>query len=124
MYLLDTHTLLWWLAERSRLSADARLAITDAGNSIFVSAGSVWEIEIKSAAGKLRTPNDLEEQISENGFKPLPISFAHARRAAHLPRHHADPFDRLLVAQAVEERLTIITRDSAIPKYAVPVLAA
>lgn len=84
----------------------------------------MWELEIKRAAGRLQAPADLERQISRHRFTPLNVTFAHARAAANLPRHHADPFDRMLVAQAQLEGLTIVTRDPHIPPYGVAVLLA
>ena len=124
MFLLDAHVLLWWLEDPARLSPSAQAAIRDEGSLIFVSAATVWEIAIKRAAGKLKVPGNLEERIIANRFIPLSITFAHAISAADLPRHHADPFDRLLIAQAISERLTLISRDPEIPRYPVAVLAA
>jgi PIN domain nuclease of toxin-antitoxin system len=92
--------------------------------TVAVSAATVWELEIKRASGRLQAPADLEQQISRNRFTPLNVTFAHARAAANLPRHHADPFDRMLVAQAQLEGFTIVTRDPHIAGYSVAVLAA
>ena len=122
--LLDTHTLLWTLGEPASLDSRARDAIEDEGNDVFVSAVSVWEIAIKRALGKLAAPDDLVIGISSQGFSPLPISWHHANLAGALPRHHADPFDRMLVAQAEAEGLTLVTRDARIPLYGVRTLAA
>jgi|SRR5690554_6284633 len=123
-FLLDTHTLLWWLGDPDRLSADARVAIRDGSNDVFVSAVSAWEIAIKKRVGRLEAPDDLETQIDKNRFMPLPIGFSHALAIEHLPGIHRDPFDRLLVVQARLETLTIVTRDDIIPKYGVSVLMA
>ena len=122
--LLDTHALLWWLAGGAELSAEARAAIAEPGNQVLVSAASVWEIGIKQARGKLRAPEGLLEQIERHRFRLLPIEGAHALGAAALPPLHPDPFDRMLVAQAQAEGLCIVTRDPAIPAYAVPIIAA
>jgi PIN domain nuclease of toxin-antitoxin system len=121
--LLDTHALLWWLADDRRLQAGARKAIGDVGNEIYVSAASAWEIAIKAGLGKLSAPDDLPEQLTANSFTPLDVSVPHALAVRHLPDHHRDPFDQLLVAQAQLEGLTIITADERITLYNVPVLA-
>jgi len=85
---------------------------------------TAWEIAIKQNLGKLNAPPDLAEQVERHRFEPLPITFAHALAAGRLPRHHSDPFDRMLVAQAVAERLTIVTRDPRIGRYRVATLEA
>lgn len=122
--LLDTHALLWTLGEPASLGSRARDAIEDEANDVFVSAVSVWEIAIKRALGKLAAPDDLVAGIVGQGFSPLPISWHHADLAGALPRHHADPFDRMLVAQAEAEGLTLVTRDARIALYGVRTLAA
>lgn len=119
--LLDTHALLWWLADAG-LTDQARDAIADPDNLVMVSAVSAWEISIKKALGKLSAPDDLERQVDENGFAPLPISIAHGLAAGQLPRHHDDPFDRMLVAQAFREGLTIVTHDQRFSDYNVALL--
>jgi PIN domain nuclease of toxin-antitoxin system len=91
--LLDTRALLWWLADEG-LGAQARDAIADPANPVFVSAASAWEISIKKALGKLTAPDDLEHQVHSGGFLPLPVSIAHGVAAGQLARHHDDPFDR------------------------------
>jgi PIN domain nuclease of toxin-antitoxin system len=121
--LLDTHALLWWLADEG-LSAQAHEAIADTGNLVVVSAASAWEITIKQAIGKLTAPNDLEHQIHAAGFAALPISVAHGIAAGQLPRHHDDPFDRMLIAQGQAEGLTIVTRDKRFEAYDVPLVLA
>jgi PIN domain nuclease of toxin-antitoxin system len=123
-YLLDTHALIWWLADDPTLSSAARGAIADPGSVIFVSAATAWEIAIKQSAGKLEAPTDLVQQLALNSFQPLPISVDHAYAAGFLPHHHDDPFDRMLVAQADAEHLTIVTRDPRISLYGIPVLTA
>lgn len=92
--LLDTHALLWWLADDPQLGAASRARIMDSANTVFVSAASAWEFEIKRATGKLEAPDELAATIDSNGFEPLPMMLAHAIRAGRLPPHHADPFDR------------------------------
>jgi PIN domain nuclease of toxin-antitoxin system len=121
--LLDTQALLWWLADEG-LTTQARDAISDPANIVVVSAASAWEISIKKALGKLTAPDDLEQQVQEGGFSPLPISIAHALAAGHLARHHEDPFDRMLIAQAFAEGLTIVTRDKRFDDYGVALLPA
>lgn len=122
--LLDTHTLLWVLAEPERLDATAREALRDGRNEALVSAASIWEIAIKRAAGKLRAPDDLIAVTAASGFGSLPITASHAHAAGALPLHHRDPFDRMLVAQARVESLTIVTRDQRLVAYGVDVLTA
>jgi PIN domain nuclease of toxin-antitoxin system len=121
--LLDTHALLWWLADES-LHPGAQDAIADPANLVAVSAASAWEISIKKALGKLAAPDDLEQQVEAGGFVPLPISTAHGTAAGQLPHHHDDPFDRMLIAQAFAEGLTIVTRDKRFDDYGVAVLPA
>jgi PIN domain nuclease of toxin-antitoxin system len=116
--LLDSHAFLWWLAEDSKLSADARQAIADPASTVHVSAATIWELSIKAALGKLDLDGaDLVEEIEENDFVELPMTARHSAAAAALPRHHEDPFDRMLIAQAQIEGLTIVTRDSAFRDY-------
>ena len=121
--LLDTHALLWWLADEG-LIPQAREAIADPANLVAVSAASAWEISIKKALGKLSAPDDLEQQVQTSGFIPLPITIAHALAAGQLSRHHEDPFDRILVAQAIAEGMTIVTRDKRFEDYDVALVLA
>ncbi len=121
--LLDTHALLWWLADEN-LSTQARDAIADPANLVMVSAATAWEISIKRALGKLAAPDDLEQQLHAGGFTALPISIAHGIAAGQLARHHEDAFDRMLIAQAIAEGLTIVTRDKRFEDYGVALLAA
>ena len=121
--LLDTNVFLWWV-NQSRLSAAAREAIGEPLESVFVSAVVIWEIAIKRNLGRLDAPADIERHISLNNFRPLFINLAHASAAGSLPRHHDDPFDRMLVAQAQVEGLTLVTRDRALAPYGVPTIRA
>lgn len=122
--LLDTHALLWWLDDNPTLSREARRAIGDGNHDVFVSAATAWEISIKKALGKLDAPDNIEEALSANAFQELPIRVVHAMAARELPNHHSDPFDRMLVAQASLEGLTLVTRDENIREYEVPILGA
>jgi PIN domain nuclease of toxin-antitoxin system len=122
--LLDTHALLWAIADPDELTDKARDAIRDGRNEVLVSAASAWEMAIKRALGKLTTPDGLSTVIAAAGFKPLPISLYDADRAESLPTHHRDPFDRMLIAQAQLESLTIVTRDTHFARYEVHLLEA
>src|SRR5438552_10823375 len=101
--LLDTHVLLWWLDDPKQLSRQAKKAIQDGANSVYVSAAVAWEIAIKKALGKLDAPDDLEDVLAANRFLSLPITIPHALAVLALPNHHLDPFDRILIAQALHE---------------------
>jgi PIN domain nuclease of toxin-antitoxin system len=120
--LLDTHALLWWLADDPALTPVARTAIRAAGTLVFVSAATAWEISIKQALGKLEAPDDLEAALAASRFQPLPITVAHALAAGRLPRHHDDPFDRMLIAQAQHAQLTVVTHDPKFRLYDVAIL--
>jgi PIN domain nuclease of toxin-antitoxin system len=121
--LLDTHILLWWLADSPRLSKKARRAIEESG-AVFVSAVSAWEIELKRARGLLRAPNNLEATLRARDLQTLSLTVPHAVAAGRLPLHHRDPFDRMLVAQASLESLTLLTVDKQQAAYGVPVILA
>jgi PIN domain nuclease of toxin-antitoxin system len=118
---MDTQALLWWLADEG-LTDDVRDTVAEPANLVMVSAASAWEISIKKALGKLTAPDDIERQVDEGGFSPLPISIAHGIAAGQLPRHHDDPFDRMLIAQALAEGLTVVTHDKRFADYHVPML--
>jgi PIN domain nuclease of toxin-antitoxin system len=122
--LLDTHTLLWALESPSTLRPEARTSIENRRTAVLVSSASAWEMGIKAAAGKLTIPADLVAQLREKRFTPLPVTVEHGLRVGELPLLHRDPFDRLLVAQAQLEGLTIVTRDPRIARYDVQTLAA
>jgi len=120
--LLDTHVLIWW-DEGRRLAAEARRAIGKA-DAVYVSAASAWEIAIKIGLGRLRPTRTVEQAATESGFLELPVTFHHAQLVTALPAHHRDPFDRLLVAQAEAERLTLVSRDPIFRDYSVTVIEA
>ncbi len=119
--LLDTHAFLWWCEDSPELSAKARVAIAE--NDCFVSFASFWEIAIKVSLDKLRLParpdKYVTEQMSLNGFDQLEIGFRQVMRTAALPWHHRDPFDRLLIAQALEQQIAMVSRDPLIEAYGV-----
>jgi PIN domain nuclease of toxin-antitoxin system len=122
-YLLDTHVLLWWFDNPKLLSREARDVISDAQTLVHVSSVSAWEIVIKKSLGKLKVSDRIFFLIEEN-FTELPVTIAHAQELAALPPHHADPFDRLLIAQARYEEATLITRDKQFEKYGIPLINA
>jgi PIN domain nuclease of toxin-antitoxin system len=117
--LLDTHALLWALAASRQLSAVARAAIVDPENDILVSAVSGWEIAIKKQLGRLQAPDELVDAIAEAGFRERPIRLADTARLETLPDHHRDPFDRMLIAQALVDEIPIVSRDPQIARYPV-----
>jgi PIN domain nuclease of toxin-antitoxin system len=121
--LLDTHVVLWWLADDPSLSAEIKDRL-DHEPDIYVSSATVWEVTIKQAIGKLKEPADLPERIRNSGFRDLPVGSEHAIAAGRLPMIHRDPFDRMLIAQARCEDLTLVTRDSRCQQYEVAVLPA
>ncbi|HLF66683.1 MAG TPA: type II toxin-antitoxin system VapC family toxin [Gammaproteobacteria bacterium] len=122
MYLLDTHILLWCLEGSPRLKPQAQKLITDPDQIIFVSAVNVWEIIVKKMLGKLTVPDNLQEVIEKTGFKVLPITLEDALMLESLPAIHADPFDRLLIAQAKRHQLTFITHDAHCAAYPISIL--
>ncbi len=112
--LLDTHAFIWW--DEGKLPKRVSSQIQRAGQ-VYVSAATAWEIAIKSALGKLGGRMDLAAIVEQSGFTQLPITFEHARLVRDLPRHHADPFDRILIAQAIAEDLALVSRDEALSAY-------
>jgi PIN domain nuclease of toxin-antitoxin system len=120
--LLDTPVLIWW-DEGRKLGVEARRAIAEA-EAVYVSAASAWEVAIKIELGRLRATRTVEQAAQESGFLELPVTFRHAERVAFLPAHHRDPFDRLLIAQADLEELTLVTRDPVFGRYRVKTIAA
>lgn len=118
-YLLDTHVLLWWFSDAAKLSAKYRNLIGDPQYQIVVSTVSVWEIIVKQTLGKLRAPDNLKAALDDSEFEILAVDLDHVLYVKQLPLIHNDPFDRLLIAQALCEDLTIMTVDKAITKYQV-----
>ena len=123
--LLDSHTFLWWVRDDPALRKRARTLISDTGNECFVSHASAWEMAIKASLGKLTLPSTVErfvvDQCETNGFGLLPITLAHIGLVEHLPFHHRDPFDRLLVAQARLEGMTLVSRDPTLKDYGISI---
>ena len=123
--LLDTHILLWWLADDPRLPRKARQWIAQEAQSVFVSVVSLWEVAIKAGRGKLRAdPAAIHKQIERGDFSYLPVEAAHVLRLSRLPQYHADPFDRLLLAQALSEKFSLLTCDTTLRRYGKAVLFA
>jgi PIN domain nuclease of toxin-antitoxin system len=119
--LLDSDVFLWWKAADPRLSPAMVRAIAEA-EEVYVSAATAWELGLKVSLGKLRLPESVEDGILASGLTELPVHFRHTGEAVRLPPHHHDPFDRMLVAQALCERLTLMTQDARITEYEVAVL--
>jgi PIN domain nuclease of toxin-antitoxin system len=120
--LLDAHALLWWIRDDPDLLDDARTAIASELNDVLVSALTVWEIETKRALGRLDAPGGLVDAIEQLGFDIVPVTGRDAERAAALPFHHRDPFDRMLVAQAMRLDAVLVSRDAALDRYGIEVL--
>ena len=119
--LLDTHAFLWWCEDASELSKNAHRLIAE--EDCLISLISFWEIAVKISIGKLRLPSAFEryisDQMSANGFSILDLQFRHIARCAELPWHHRDPFDRLLISQAIVEELPLVSRDTVVGRYGV-----
>jgi PIN domain nuclease of toxin-antitoxin system len=125
LLIVDAHALLWALeGSTSPLTATTRHAIADPANDVVVSAATIWEIEVKRAAGRLASPDNLLEIVDATRIDVVPITGGDATAAARLPMHHRDPFDRMLIAQAARLDATVVTRDRAFAAYDVPVLVA
>jgi PIN domain nuclease of toxin-antitoxin system len=122
--LLDAHALLWWLADDPSLGQSARDLISDTANEVFVSAATVWEISIKRALGKLEVPDDLVGALGTEGFTEAPILASDGERAGSLDPHHRDPFDRMLVVQALRLDAAVVTRDPVFAHYGTRTVAA
>ncbi len=119
---LDTHAALWWLSGDERVGADAARQLTDDTNQVLLSAAVVWELAIKRFLGKLQAPPDLAPTLLGAGAQPLPVTLDHAARVESLPWHHRDPFDRLLVAQALVEGAALVSRDEPLSRYGVSLI--
>lgn len=122
--LLDTQVVLWWLGDDPSLGRKAKETIKDGSNEVYVSAATTWEISIKRALGKLQAPDDMDSIVEDERFLKLPISLYHGQMAGMLPPHHRDPFDRMLIAQALAEGLIIITSDGHFQKYGIRIMDA
>jgi PIN domain nuclease of toxin-antitoxin system len=122
--LIDSNAFIWMVSRPAELSSSARQAVVDTANERFVSIAAIWEISIKLSNGKLTLPGTLEQSIDGMAATLLPITLPHIKRAQSLPFHHRDPFDRMMIAQAMEEGLTIVTRDRIFAFYNVSVLTA
>ena len=122
--LLDSHVAIWWLNDPARLAPAARATIADGRNRALISVASIWEIGLKTARQKLILPADYVNILQADGFALLEVRREHAERAPALPTHHGDPFDRMLVAQALTENLVLVTSDAALRTYGVPILEA
>ena len=120
--LLDTHAFLWWDQQLRRLSRPLRAAIADEANDIFVSAATIGELAIKRAIGKLRFDRPIVAAVRAIGFEILPVTGSHAEHAGGLPRHHNDPFDRLIIAQAYLEAMVLGTQDRRMQPYGIATL--
>jgi PIN domain nuclease of toxin-antitoxin system len=120
--LLDSHIVLWWDTDLNKLSDDQRDAISDSSNQIFVSVATVWELGIKRTSGRVKLGESIRLLARRLGFVELPITMEHSELAASLPLHHKDPFDRMLVAQATVEGLTLVTADDGLRGYGVACL--
>ena len=121
--LLDTHVFLWWVTGSDRLSRTVKSRIASAGH-VYVSAASAWEASIKSGLGRLDLLDSFATMAEASEFEELPVRFAHADRVRRLPPLHSDPFDRMLIAQALEDGLTLVTHDRAFERYEVEVVWA
>ncbi len=119
--LLDTHVFLWWRENNPGLKSEVKRAIAGA-DIAFVSAASAWEVAIKVSIGKLHVPGPVEAAVEQSGFAKLPVEFHHTAAITALPSHHADPFDRMLIAQALTEGLTLVTHDRLFAPYGIPIL--
>lgn len=125
-YLIDTHVFIWWLQDNRELSERSRNIMSNAANEIFLSIASLWEISIKLSIGKLKI-NDystayIEKQLVSNDIQLLPIKLSHTVNLHSMPNHHKDPFDRMIISQALEENLAIITKDNQFENYNIEVI--
>ena len=117
--ILDTHAALWWLADDERMGVEAERQLTDATNQVLLSAAVVWEVAIKRGLGKLEAPPDLVPTLLDAGAQALAVTVDHAAAVESLPSHHRDPFDRVLVAQALAEGASLVSRDTIFASYGV-----
>ena len=117
--LLDTHAALWWLADDARVGRDSERELSDDTNRVLLSAAVIWEVAIKRSLGKLQAPADLAQTLLGAGAQPLPVTLDHAAAVEALPWHHRDPFDRILVSQALTEGAAIVSQDERLRPYGV-----
>jgi PIN domain nuclease of toxin-antitoxin system len=122
--LLDSHVLVWWLQDPLQLSEPSRKAISNPANEVYMSAANIWELELKMARGKLTMPKGYVDILRQDGIAELSATIQHAEASAGITPHHADPFDRLLISQAMLENMVLVSRDSWFPAYEVPLLRA
>jgi len=122
--LLDTHVAIWFFEDPALIADEARLAIEDPSNVSYLSAASVWEWAVKQSLGRISLPEAIDVGAVRAGFEELPVTWAHGRAAAALPAMHSDPFDRMLVAQAIEGGFVLVTRDAKITQYGVATMSA
>jgi PIN domain nuclease of toxin-antitoxin system len=120
--LIDSHAFLWWSEASPRLSLAARGAIADPTNEVLISVAALWELTIKASSGTLNLPTDFETMVTSQQFSILSITFLHLRRLATLPRHHRDPFDRMMIAQALAEGIPIATGDRSFASYGLQIV--
>ena len=123
-FLLDTHVLLWTIFEPGKLSSEARRLISDRQNIICISIVSLWEISIKKNIGRLDIPEEFFQVVRNGGFEILPLTIEEVQEYQTLPLHHRDPFDRMLIVHARQQKLILITRDTEISKYEVEIITA
>jgi len=122
--LIDSHVIIWWLLFPDRLSSSTIDLLKNPEHDLFLSSATVWELGIKIAKGHLHIPADYPERLLMDGFTELTVQIIHAQKAATLPFHHSDPFDRMLIAQALTEGLTLLTSDRTVTRYDVPTIQA
>lgn len=120
--LLDSHTLLWWMDDPSKIAPNARVVIADPANEVYASAASIWELGLKVSKGKLRLPPDFHEMLEGQGIRHMAFTASHAMESISLPAIHGDPFDRALVAQCRLESMALATRDAVLGDYGIPVV--
>ena len=123
-YLVDTHIFIWWMKQDKRIKKEIKSILQDPQNYIYLSIATVWEIVVKKKIGKLKVPHDWKVTLKESNFLLLPISLEHVYKLENLPLHHRDPFDRMLVSQAIVENATLITGDNKLWQYDVALLKA
>jgi PIN domain nuclease of toxin-antitoxin system len=121
---LDSHVVIWWLSDSARLGEETRDTLISSDNALFLSAVTVWELNMKIAKGKLQLPGDYAARLLHDDLDELPVTIEHANTLQNLPPLHGDPFDRMLIAQALTERLTLLTSDRIIMRYDVPFIKA